>query len=152
MAEKKIGLSKYFKFKALFLLPFLKKMRLVFAQLGLFLAGNRARSQVKRSESKFDKSYFIQTIRGQLPVKKFGFHTFQFCGYKSQKHFRTILTWIFKFGCFSRYHAYIVTPIKIRTFDYLKQNLILNRLATISNSKSKNQKVRMHFSNRTFSF
>ena len=38
--------------------------------------------------SKFDKYYFIHTIPGQLPVKKFWFKYFQFCGYRSQRTFQ----------------------------------------------------------------
>ena len=42
----------------------------------LVLAENKVFLHVKQSESKFDKSYFTQTIPGQVPVKKFWFHHF----------------------------------------------------------------------------
>ena len=61
------------------------KIRLLNALFGLFLAGNRAGSQVKGSESKFDISYFTHTIPGQLPVKNFCSSTFQFYSYRSQR-------------------------------------------------------------------
>ena len=48
--------------KYLSLLPFPGKMRLVFAIFGIFLPGNRAGSQVKWVESKFDKYYFIHMM------------------------------------------------------------------------------------------
>ena len=62
-----IELSKYVKISPL---SFQGKIRLIFALFVLFLAGNRVRSQVKSSESKFNVSYFTHTIPGQLPVKK----------------------------------------------------------------------------------
>ena len=46
------------------------KIKFLFALFRLFLAGNKTGCQVKGSESKFDISYFTQTIRAQLPVKK----------------------------------------------------------------------------------
>ena len=52
------------------------KMRLLFAIFGIFLLENRARSQVKAVESKFDKYNFIHTIPSQLPVKKNWFKYF----------------------------------------------------------------------------
>ena len=57
-------------------LSFSGKIRLLFAIFGIFLPGNRAGSQVKRVESKFDKYYFIDTIPGQLSVKKVWFKYF----------------------------------------------------------------------------
>ena len=69
-------LSKYVKMKFLSALPFSGKMRLLFAIFGIFLTGNRAGSQVKGLESKFDKYFFMYTILVQLPVKKFWFKYF----------------------------------------------------------------------------
>ena len=69
-------LSKYTKMKSLFPLAFPQTIRLLLAIFGIFLPGNRAGSQVKGLESKFDKYYFIHTILGQLDVKKFGFKYF----------------------------------------------------------------------------
>ena len=68
-----IGLFRDIKINALSPLPFLGKMRLHFALVGLFLARNRAGSQVKVSEPKFDICYFIHKSPGQLPVKRFWF-------------------------------------------------------------------------------
>ena len=135
-----IGLSKYVKIKALSPLSFPGKIRLLFALFGLFFARKRARPQVGGSESKCDISYFTHTIPCQFPVKKVGSNTFQLCGYRSQK--------IFKFGCFSRYHAYIFEK---SGSDILMQNLMLNRLAPISNPKMKNQKASVLLYNCPFS-
>ena len=66
-----IELSKYVKMKPLSLLPFPRKMQLLFAIFGIILPGNRAGSQVKGVESKFDKYYFIDTNPGQLLIKTF---------------------------------------------------------------------------------
>ena len=41
-------------------------------------------------------------------------------------HFSKILNRIFKFGCFSKYHAQIFDK---NEFDVLMQNVMLNRLA-----------------------
>ena len=68
-----IGLSRDIKINALSPLPFLGKMPLHFALVGLFWGRNRAGSQVKVSERKFDICYFIHKIAGQLPVKRFWF-------------------------------------------------------------------------------
>ena len=62
--------------KSLSPLPFPGKIRLLFAIFAIFLSGNRAGSKVKGTESKFDKNYFIHTIPGQLPVKRFWFKYF----------------------------------------------------------------------------
>ena len=67
---------------------------ITFALFRLFWAGNRAGSQFKGSEPKFDMSYFTNTVPGQLPVKKFQFQHFPvlrlflFCHYKSQRTFQ----------------------------------------------------------------
>ena len=71
-----IELSKYLKMKSLSSLTFPGKIRLLFAIFAIFLPGNRAGSQVKGVESKFDKYYFIHTILGQIFVKKFWFKYF----------------------------------------------------------------------------
>ena len=71
---------------------------ITFALFRLFWAGNRAGSQFKGSEPKFDMSYFTNTIPGQLPVKNSSSSTFQFCGYfcfatiSHKGHFRKIST------------------------------------------------------------
>ena len=52
------------------LLLFPGKIWLLLALFGLFLAENRAESQVRGSELKFDISHFFYTIPSQLPVKK----------------------------------------------------------------------------------
>ena len=83
-----IELSKYSKMKSLSPLPFSPKIRLIFAIFAIFLPGNRAESQVKGRESKFDKYSFIHTIPGQLPIKKIGSSIFQFCSYRSQTIFQ----------------------------------------------------------------
>ena len=52
-------------------------------------------------------------------------------------HFRKILTRIFKFDYFTWYHAYILEESEL---DFLMLNLMLNRLAPISNLKNENGK------------
>ena len=113
-------------------------MQLLFAIFELFLPGKRARSQVKRLELKFDKSYFMHTIPGQLSVKKKLVPTFStFAAIDHKGHFRKILTRIFKFRCFSWFH----TPIfEKNELDLLMQNLMLNQLTPISNSKNEKSK------------
>ena len=45
--------------------------------------------------------------------KNFVPSTFQFCGYRCQRSFFLILPQIFKFGCFSGYHAHIFGKISL---------------------------------------
>ena len=68
--------------------PFRERYYYVLGYLSYFLAGNRARSQVKGSESKFDISYFTHTIPGKLPVENVCSSTLQFCGYRSKTTFQ----------------------------------------------------------------
>ena len=68
-----IGLSKYRNIKTLSPLAFPRKIRLLFALFWLFLAGNRPRSKVKRSEWKFEIAYFTKAVPGHVPVKKVWF-------------------------------------------------------------------------------
>ena len=122
-----------------------KNMTTIF-NFGLFLLGNREESHVKVLESKFGKSYFIHAIPGQCPVKKLLIPTFStFAAIDHKWHFIKALTRILKFGCFSWYHAYILENNKL---NFLMQDLMLNRLAPISNTK--NEKARMSFSNCFF--
>ena len=51
-----------------------------FPLCGLFLPGNRVRSQLKAVESKFDKNLFYPHNSCQLPVKKFWFQHFPVLG------------------------------------------------------------------------
>ena len=53
-------------------------------------------------------------------------------------HFRKSLTQIFKFSCFSWYHAYIFEKNEL---DFLMQNLMLNRLAPILSRKKEKGKL-----------
>ena len=128
--------AKYVKMMALSPLSFPGKIWLLFAIFELFLPGNREWSQVKELESKFGKSYFIHTIPGQLPVKKFLIPTCSsFAAIDHKGHFKKILTRFFKFGCFSLYQAYIFEKNK---WHFLMQNLMLSRLAPISNPANEN--------------
>ena len=52
-------------------------------------------------------------------------------------HFRKVLTRILKFGCFSWYHTFIFENNK---WNFLMQNLMLNRLAPIPNPKNEKAK------------
>ena len=73
-------------------------------------------------------------------AKNFGSNIFQFCNYRSQSTFEKNVYWIFKFGRFSWYCTYIFEK---NEFDYLMQNLMLNRQAPISNFK--NEKAKCSF-------
>ena len=68
--------SKYRKIKALSPLAFPRKIRLLFALFWLFLTGNRPRSKVKGSKSKFEIAYISNTVPGHLSVKKVWFQHF----------------------------------------------------------------------------
>ena len=61
-------------------------------------------------------------------------------------HFRKSLTQIFKFSCFSWYHAYIFEKNEL---DFLMQNLMLNRLAPIFNHKKEKGKACLPFYSET---
>ena len=99
------------------------------------------RSQVKGLESKIDKTYFIHTIPGQFHVKQNWFQHFPVLGLQISKDTsQKKLTRIFKFGCFSWYHAYIFEENELNT---LMQNLMLNRLTPIPNPK--NEKVKSSY-------
>ena len=77
-SSRRLQDQQIFAGKALSLLPFPGKIWLVFVRFpGLFLAENRAGSQIRGSESKFDISYLTYTSPGKLLVKKFGSSTFQ---------------------------------------------------------------------------
>ena len=132
-----IRLSKHVKIKALSPCPFPGKIQLLFAIFGLFLPGNSVESQGKWLESKFDKSCFIHTIPGQLPIKVLvsTFSSFATIGHKA--HFRKIVTQTFKFGSFCWYHNYI---FKKNELNFLMENLKLNRLARISSPKKEKAK------------
>ena len=73
---------------------------------GPFFAVKRSGLQVK--EWKFSITYFTRTIPGQLPAKNFVPAHSSFAAIGHKNHCRIILTWIFKFGFFSWYHAYIM--------------------------------------------
>ena len=77
-------------------------------------------------------------------LKKISSKTLLFCGYRSQR--------IFNFDCFSWYHIYIFEKKKKNEWGILIQNLMLNRLALISNPKMKNQKARVPFLIAVFCF
>ena len=79
------------------------------------------------------------TIPGQLLVKKLGYNTFPFRGYRSQR--------VFKFGYFSWYHTYIFEKIGLDI--PIEFNARSNQ---ISNPKRKNQKACVSFSNCPFLF
>ena len=94
-------------------------IRLLFAVFGIFLSGNRAGSQVKGEESKFDKYLFIYMIPGQLPVKKILIQIFSsFAAIDQKGHFRKILTRIFKFGSFYWYLHFLKTIIKLPDAEF----------------------------------
>ena len=55
-------------------------------------------------------------------------------------HFRKTLTQIFKFGCFGSSLVPRLYLFKKNELDFLMQNLMLNRLASISNPKKEKEK------------
>ena len=109
--------------------PFLEKYDYFLHYLGYF---SQERERGHRSEEQNQNlTYPISPTRFLVNFlcKKIGSNTFQLCGYRSQK--------IFKFGCFSWYHAYIFEK---NGSDILVQNLMLNRLNRMLNFKSQNEK------------
>ena len=115
----------------LYLLSCFREKYDYFLQYLDYFCPNRAGSQVKGLESKFDKTYFIHAIPGQLPVKKILVSTFSSFAVIDRK------AWIFKFDSFSSYHTYIFEKTEL---DLLMQSLMLNRLAPISNPKNEKGK------------
>ena len=99
-----IGLSKYVKLKALSSIPLSGKIRLIFALIGIFLAGNRAGFKSQRSRIKIwhilfhrhDFSWFISCLKKLIPALS------SFAAKDHEGHFRK-----FKLCCVSSYHAYI---------------------------------------------
>ena len=101
-----IWLSKYAKTKFPSPLPFPGKTWLLCAFYGLFLAGGRAESPFKESESKFDTSYCSHKISGQLfnvrnLMKKIVLAFFNFSAIGQIGYFKKILIRFGTFGCFS---------------------------------------------------
>ena len=127
-----ICLSKYVKIKAVSLLPFQGKIRLLFALLGLFLAGNRIESQIKRVRIKIWHILFYphsswasfcnKSLVSALP---------SFAAIACKKPFRKNFSQIFKFGCFSKYHAQIFDK---DLFDFL--SFMANQVAPIWNIRN----------------
>ena len=93
------------------------KTRLLFAIFGLFL------------------EFFQNLTKFFKHVKTFQFQHFPVL--QKKWTFQKKLNWIFKFGCFSWYHAHFS---KKGELDYLMQNLMLNRLAPIPNPKNEKAK------------
>ena len=95
-----ICLSKYVKIKSLSPLPFPGKTQLLFCNIWAFFARKRGRVTNQRVRIKIWQN-FVNLY------KHFGFNIFQFCSYRSQRTFRKNFNWIFKFGCYSWYQAYV---------------------------------------------
>ena len=86
------------KSKLYLLFPFRKKYYYFLHYLGYFWHETGRRHKWKDQNQNLTYS-FSPTIVGQLPWKKIGSNTFQFCSYRSQR--------VFKSGCFFWYHTYI---------------------------------------------
>ena len=107
-------------------LPFPRKIcEYILSYLGYFWVGNRACSQVRGSETKFDIFYFTHMVLEILSycnkVLVSALSNFMAIGFKG--HFLKIFIQIFKFGCFSQYHAHSFYK---NNFDFLMQSLMLN--------------------------
>ena len=125
------------KFRLYLLSPFREKYNYFLHCLGYFCLGY-SKGQNQNLTYPFSPTQFLVNF---FSKKIFGSNTFQFCSYKSKR--------IFKFSCFSWYYAYI---FEIKKLNILIQNLMLNRLAPISNPKMKKQKLRVSFLNAFFRF
>ena len=121
-------------------LSFSGKIRLLFAIFGIFLPGNRAGSQVKRVESKFDKYYFIDTIPGQLSVKKFGSNIFQFCDCRSQRTFQKNFNLDFQIWLVFLVPFLHFLKTQVKLSDAESDYLMLNLLVLVSNPKNEKPK------------
>ena len=112
-----IQLLKHGKTNALSLLPIPGKIRLLLSLFGLFLAGNKAWSHIQGSKSKFDIPYLqSHNSWATLYQKSLLSALTSFAAIGTKRHFSKILTWIFKFGCFSQYHAHVFDK---NEFDFL---------------------------------
>ena len=122
----KLNSAKYAEKKGRISSPFSwKNMWVHFAIFGLFLAGNRACSQVRGSETKFDIFYFTHMVFEILSYCNkslvSALSNFTAIGFKG--HFLKNFTQIFMFGCFSQYHAHSFYK---NNFNFLMQSLMLN--------------------------
>ena len=113
-----------------------------------YLAGNRAGSQVKGSESKFHWFCFNRTISGQLFVNVLipGLSNFAAKGHKG--HFRKILTWISSLAAFLVTTPHLHIWKKVR-FPNAQLSIDWHQFQIL---KIKNWIAPMSFSNSNYSF
>ena len=135
-----IALSKYVKIKALSSFPFPGKILLLFTIFGLFLPENRAGSQVKGLESKFEKSFSYPHNSWSNSCKKIlvpRFSSFATIVYGSQMTFQKNFNLDFQVWL-----LFLVPRLHFskNELDLLTQNLMLIRLAPVSNPKNKKAK------------
>ena len=126
--------------KSLFPLPFPGKIWFSFAIFGIFLRGNRAESQNKVIEPKFDKYYFIHTIPGQIPLNKIGSNIFQLCGYRSQRTFQKNFNLDFQIWLVFLVPFLHFLKTQVKLSDVESDYLMLNRLVPVSNPKNEKPK------------
>ena len=118
-------------------IPFKWKIGLLFALFGLFWTKNRVGSKGKGSESKSNISNLLSHQFSPVENTRSLVSNFAATGHKGR--FRKILTYIFRFGCFSWYHPHIFEK---NDLDFLLQNIILNWNAPFLRSqKSKPKKL-----------
>ena len=103
------------------------------------MAGNRAASQVKGSESKSDIFFFTHYC-WSTSLEKNWFQHFSVLQLQITEGFQVWLLFLVPY----------LHLKKKNESDILKQNLVLNQLAPTSNPKMKNQKARAPFPNCFF--
>ena len=68
--------------------PLSGKNTITFCNISDIFTSKKCEVTSQKEQSKFDKYYFIHRIPRQLPVKKFGLTTFQYCDHRSQRTFQ----------------------------------------------------------------
>ena len=135
------------KSKIYLLSPFWEKYDYFWAYMDNFWE-KRVRGYKSQDQNQSVTYPFHSHNSGKSYYQKSFIPTFSsFAAISTKVHFSKILSRIFKFGCFSRYHAQVFDE---NMSQFLMQNLMLNRLAPIGNSKNKNQKGSYLHSNCSF--
>ena len=111
-----------------FFSPLITENKITFLKFPAFLdkkirCGQRLQGQNQNMRQPFSEPSIVVYWKH----KKFGPQLSNFVVTGHKKHFRNILTQIFKFGYFSWYYTHILGKYKL---DLLMKNLMLNQLAT----------------------
>ena len=125
--------------------PFSEKNTIIFCNIWAIFVTKQGgvssqRARIKTWQILFHSHDSLSTSCKKILVPAFS----SFVAIDHKGHFRKILTWIFKFGCFSWYHANILEKNEL---GFLMKNLMLNRMAPISNPK--NEKVILDYLKKT---